>query len=117
MKAKKRKKYYNEGSHIDSVLCLSIHPTEVNYLASGSADKTVKIWDISNQKCVRDIKNHKDKVQVLEWNKQDPNMILSAGFDGKGVVTNSKNPNEKIYMQFENTEIESGLWNPLDQNQ
>jgi periodic tryptophan protein 1 len=117
MKAKNKKKYYNEGSHLDAVLCLSMHPTEVNILASGSADKIVKIWDLNTQKCIRDIKNHKEKVQVLQWNKNDPNTILSAGFDGKGVVTNSKNPNEKIYMQFGNTEIESGCWNPVDQYQ
>lgn len=115
MKAKKKKQYYNDGSHMDAVLCLSVHPTEVNYLASGSADKIIKIWDLNTQKCIRDIKNHKDKVQVLEWNKFDPTSILSAGFDGKGVVTNSKNPNEKIYMNFNNTEIESGIWNPLNQ--
>lgn len=70
---------------------------------------------MSTQKCVRTIKNHKDKVQVLEWNPNDSNSLLSAGFDGKGVVCNSNNPNEKIYLNFDNTEIESGCWNPRDQ--
>jgi len=115
MKAKKKRQYYREGSHLDSVLCLSIHPTEVNYLASGSADKTIKIWDLGKQKCAREIKNHKDKVQVVQWNPHDPQSLLSAGFDGKAVITNSKNINEKIYLQFGNTEIESGCWSPIDQ--
>lgn len=115
MKKKKKMKYYKEGSHLDAVLCLSAHPTEVNCLASGSADKTIKIWDLSTQKCVRTIKeNHKNKVQVLQWNPNDPKSLLSAGFDGKGVVCNSSNPNEKIYLQFNNTEIESGCWHPTD---
>lgn len=108
MKKKNKMKYYNEGSHLDAVLCLSAHPTEVNILASGSADKTIKVWDISTQKCLRTIKNHKDKVQVLQWNPNDPKTILSGGFDGKGVVCNSSNPNEKVYLPFNNTEIESG---------
>jgi periodic tryptophan protein 1 len=86
MKKKNKEKYFEEGSHLDSVLCLAAHPTQVNYLASGSADKIVKIWDLSTQKCVRNIKNHKDKVQVLKWQPGDEKNILSAGFDGKGVV-------------------------------
>lgn len=114
LKVKNKKKFYKEGSHLDAVLCLSAHPTEVNFLASGSADKMIKVWDLSTQKCVRTIKNHKDKVQVLQWNPNDPKSLLSAGFDGKGVVCNSNNPNEKIYLQFNNTEIESGCWHPTD---
>jgi len=64
---------------------------------------------------VRTIKNHKEKVQVLQWNPKDTKSILSAGFDGKGVVCNTKNPNEKIYLQFNNTEIESGSWHSTDE--
>ena len=115
LKAKNKKKFYKEGSHLEAVLCLSAHPSEVNFLASGSADKMIKVWDLSTQKCVRTIKNHKDKVQVLQWNPNDTKSLLSAGFDGKGVICNSNNPNEKIYLQFNNTEIESGCWHPTDQ--
>lgn len=86
MKRKNKMKYYSDGSHTDAVLCLAVHPTEVNKLASGSADKIIKIWDLSTQKWVRDIKMHKDRVQVLQWNPKDTKMLLSAGFDGKGVV-------------------------------
>jgi len=55
-------------------------------------------------------------VQVLQWHPTDPTSLLSAGFDGKGVITNSKNPNEKIYIQFNNTEIESGCWHPTEKH-
>jgi periodic tryptophan protein 1 len=115
MKNKNKQKYFKEGSHFDSILCLSVHPDKPNFLASGSADNTIKIWDLTTQKCVRTIKNHKDKVQVLQWNPIDTNLLLSAGFDGKAVVCNSNNPNEKTYLNFNNTEIESGCWNPKDQ--
>ena len=116
MKRKNKMKYYSDGSHTDAVLCIAVHPTEVNKLASGSADKIIKIWDLSTQKWVRDIKMHKDRVQVLQWNPKDTKMLLSAGFDGKGVVWNTKNTNEHIKMVFGNTEIESGCWHPIEDN-
>jgi periodic tryptophan protein 1 len=116
MKRKKKMLYYKEGSHLDAVLCLAAHPTQVNFLASGSADRTIKIWDLGTQTCIRTIKNHKEKVQVLEWQPGNDKMLLSAGFDGKGVITNTKNPNEKIYLDFKNTEIESGCWHPTQTN-
>ena len=36
-----------EGSHSDAVLTLSLNSFRKNILCSGSADKTIKIWDIS----------------------------------------------------------------------
>lgn len=112
LKKKNKQKYFKEGSHLDAVLCLSAHPTQPNILASGSSDKTIKIWDLSTEKCIRTIKNHKDKVQVIQWNPHDDKSILSAGFDRKAVVCNTKNTNEKVYIQFntkeEGEDIESG---------
>lgn len=36
----------SENSHTDAVMSLSLNPFQSEYLASGSADTTVKIWDI-----------------------------------------------------------------------
>jgi WD40 repeat protein len=33
-------------------MALSFNKLKPNFLASGSADKTVKIWDIHEEKCV-----------------------------------------------------------------
>ena len=41
-----KEKKYKTGSHEGPVLSLSLNHSNLSVLASGSADSTVKIWDI-----------------------------------------------------------------------
>lgn len=61
-----------ENSHSDAVMSLSLNPFQSEYLASGSADTTVRIWDLEEQACKATFSNlHKNKVQVVRWNNQN----------------------------------------------
>jgi periodic tryptophan protein 1 len=53
----------SDQTHTDAVMCLSLNPFQSEYLASGSADTTVKIWDLEELTCKANITNlHKNKV-------------------------------------------------------
>ena len=85
-KKKKKKKAagaaLKPGSHTDSVIALGANPVRTNVLASGSADRTVKIWDVATLSLVSTFDRvHSDKVQALEWCPSDPAVLLTAGFD------------------------------------
>ena len=43
-------KTYNEDicTHTEAVMCLSLNPIQNEYLASGSEDSTVRIWDLDD---------------------------------------------------------------------
>jgi periodic tryptophan protein 1 len=49
-------------------MSLSLNPFQSEYLASGSADQTVKIWDLEELACKGNFTTlHKNKVQLVRW--------------------------------------------------
>jgi len=54
---------FSEQTHTDSVMSLSVNPFQSEYLASGSADHTVRIWDLDEGICKMTYRDsHSDKV-------------------------------------------------------
>ncbi|RNA02788.1 serine threonine kinase [Brachionus plicatilis] len=63
--------------HTDSVLCLLT--IDQNTIASGSEDKTIKIWNIKNSYCIKTLTGHTDSVWCLL--SIDQNTIASGSGD------------------------------------
>ncbi|XP_024987916.1 protein JINGUBANG-like [Cynara cardunculus var. scolymus] len=63
--------------HTDTISCLSIHN---DLIYSGSWDRTIKIWRLSDYKCLESIKAHDDAINALTTSK---GTVLSASADGK----------------------------------
>lgn len=61
-KGKKNKPKLVDGSHTEAVMALSWNKSFRQAIASGSADTTIKIWDVTTQKCSHTFKHHNDKV-------------------------------------------------------
>jgi len=47
-KASGGKGFKDVGTHTDAIMCLSLNPVQKEYLASGSADQTVRVWDLDD---------------------------------------------------------------------
>lgn len=78
---KKKRKALKPDSHADAVLALSWNQDYRNVLASGSADTTVKVWDLATEQCSATLDHHQDKVQAVAWNPAQASVLLSGGFD------------------------------------
>lgn len=75
------KKFSLDGhsSYIWSVIYLSKYNR--NYIASSSQDKTIKIWDLSQRKCIKTFSEHTNWVTTLSTYNPNPNLLLSTSYD------------------------------------
>ncbi|XP_059310557.1 protein JINGUBANG [Lycium ferocissimum] len=64
--------------HADSISCLAVCN---GYIYSGSWDKSLKVWRISDLKCLESIKAHDDAINGLVAGKNG--VVYSASADGK----------------------------------
>lgn len=73
----------NSEMHTEAVMSLSWNKLHSSLLLSGSADTTVKLWDLHQAKALRSYNHHSDKVQTLQWNTAEASVLASAGYDRK----------------------------------
>ena len=100
-------------SHTDSVLGLSWNTVYRQALASASADKAVKIWDITTQKCSFTFNHHSDKVQAVKWNPAEAWLLATGSFDKTiGVVDCRSSTVSKSFSMT--SDVEALAWDPYN---
>jgi periodic tryptophan protein 1 len=106
----------NDEYHVDAVLSLAANRQHRNLLASASADKTVKLWDLNTGKCVKSYSMHKEKVCSLDWHPTQSTLLLSGGYDRAVIVTDMRAPDAKAPQWTVEADVEQIRWNPHDPN-
>lgn len=104
------------GSHNDAVLGVAWNQEYCNVLASGSADHTVKIWDVSTQQATQTLTVHNDKVQAVKWRPVEASLLLSGGFDRRLFLSDLRDPGTKPSSWKIHGDVECLSWNPHDPN-
>ena len=80
-------------------------------LASGSADCTVKLWDVTTQTCMHTFTHHTNKVQSVKWNPMESTVLATASFDKRVVVVDARKPDAFSTFCIP-AEVECMVWNP-----
>lgn len=116
VKKKKKSKKSNEEFHVDAVLSLAANRKHRNLLASASADKTVKLWDLNTTKCAKSYTYHTDKVCSLAWHLNEPTVLLSGSYDRTIVAADMRAPDAKAPRWGVESDVENVRWDPHDSN-
>lgn len=70
----------NLDGHQDGVSCLGKHPQHLSLLVSGSYDGEVRLWDLPQQKCIRNFRAHDGYVRGITF-LPDGQQFVTVGDD------------------------------------
>lgn len=111
-KKKKKSKKANSSYHIDSVLSLAANRHNGNLLASASADKTIKLWDLNTCTAAQSYAHHTDKVCALSWHPSQASILLSGSYDRTVVAADMRAPEAAVPRWGVESDVEQVRWDP-----
>jgi histone-binding protein RBBP4 len=69
-------------AHMQEIMSVDCSPFDPNLLVTGSADRSVAVWDIRNIKCkLFSLRHHKEEVNQVKFSPMHGNLLASSSAD------------------------------------
>ena len=88
------------AGHLADITCTRFHPNS-NYVATGSSDRTIRLWDVLTGNCVRILTGHKVRRSATQWY-----MCRNTGYDTQYIAA-------RISPYSYSVIINISLYNPI----
>lgn len=72
----------NIEAHMAEIMCVDYSPFDANLLVTGSADRSIAVWDTRNVKCkLFSLRGHKEEVNQIKFSPMQGNLLASSSSD------------------------------------
>ncbi|KAI3386147.1 hypothetical protein SNEBB_010017 [Seison nebaliae] len=90
-------------AHNREVNCVSFNPFSQYIFATGSADKSVRVWDMRNlSRHLHQLNSHIEEIFQVQWSPFNDTVLASSGSDCKLNVWNLSNIGKELPAEEEN---------------